>query len=115
MVVSSNSISYTPPDRGGRSCELIATDVTSGFSPIPDAENWKKLLQIVGENEELSIYNVIVVDPVFDVYAHTTRLRFFDNSNSSTTINIVIEVRVYPSSYVAVLLTNSRPTDSWYP
>lgn len=98
VVSSSKYISYTPPDRGGRSCELIAKDVTHGYSPIPDVKNWKELLQVVGENEELSLYNVIVVDPVFDIYAHTTRLKFFDDSNSSTTINIVIEVRVHPSS-----------------
>ena len=51
-------------------------------------------MQIVGNEDTLSIYNVIVADPIFEVYSLSTRLRFDNDGSEPVTLQIGVEVRL---------------------
>jgi hypothetical protein len=95
MLIARNEPVFVPePIRPGEPREIAdeESSLTKRLPPLPEAKNWKDLLKIVGDNNDLSLYNVTVADPVFEVYSHSTRLRFFHDTDESVTVNISIEV-----------------------
>jgi hypothetical protein len=114
VVASLKYVNYNPPESGGRHSMLFARDVSETYpirpqqdvlalanvvEPIPvhppklpEAKNWKELIQIVGQEASLSAYNVVVADPTFEVYSLSTRLRFYHDGPGPVTVEIDVEV-----------------------
>lgn len=59
---------------------------------LPEAKNWQDLLEIVGRNDKLLLYNVNLVNEDFGVYTHTSRLRFFHDGRKPVALEIIAEV-----------------------
>lgn len=58
-----------------------------------EAKNWKDLLKTISNEDSLSVYNVVIVDPVFESYSHSTRVRFFhDVQDEKVKVKFTVEV-----------------------
>lgn len=58
-----------------------------------EAKNWKDLLKTISNEDSISVYNVVVVDPVFESYSHSTRVRFFhDVQDEKVKVKFTVEV-----------------------
>lgn len=75
---------------------LLARTISDKTTPTAfgHANNWKDMLKVISIEDSLSIYNVVVANPVFESYAHTTRLRFFDDSGKKVKVMISVEASI---------------------
>jgi len=106
VAASLESVSYRPAGEGGRHPTLFVRteqlspgENGSDPAPVPSVKNWKDLFSTVGTDDSFAAYNVEIVDPIFTAYSLSTRLRFFDDSGSSTQLQIDVESLAIPEGY----------------
>ena len=115
VAVGVSPILYSPiPISSGHShATLIATSATPNkeFS-VPQAKNWRELIQHVGKNTSLAFYNVQSADPCSRKTTLTTKFRLIENEAAYVELFFGLEVSQVDYRYRAQ--ADSRSLDHWH-
>jgi hypothetical protein len=107
VIVGDKPIRYQPTQELDRHDAFVAIsgDLPTSVKYSETVKNWRDLVKIIGNNPSIAMYNAVVVDPLVHDFTLNTRLRLFEDKETSVKLVFTIEAIGTPRNDIEASLS----------